>query len=169
MVTEPKIKHRNKQKYVAIRLAVPIPFGKYLQPAWSEVQAWLRSKGVENSGPTIIRYLTTDMSNKLDIDVGFAVEKALKGDDRIIADVIPAGTYATLLYTGPYRGNGVYKANVALVEWAKKNKVKWSVQKKKGVEWWDGRIEWYLSDPAIEKDPKKYKTELTFMIADGKK
>lgn len=150
-------------------MAVPIPFGKYLQPAWSEVQAWLRSKGVENSGPALIRYLTTDMSNALDIDVGFVVEKAMKGNDRIIADVVPAGRYATLLYSGPYRGTGVYKANVAMVEWAKENKVKWSIEKKKGVEWWDGRVEYYLSDPAVEKDPKKYRTELAFRVADGKK
>ena len=164
MITEPKIERRKKQNYVAIRMAVPIPFGKYLGPAWSEVEAWLKSKGVETTGPAIIRYLTTDMSQELDIDVGFAIDKAVKGDDRIIADVLPAGKYATLLYTGSYRGTGVYKANVAMVEWAKENKVKWSVKKKKGVEWWDGRVEWYLSDPAVEKDPKKYKTELTFMV-----
>ena len=37
MLTEPKIERRRKQNYVAIRMAVPIPFGKYLKPAWDEV------------------------------------------------------------------------------------------------------------------------------------
>ena len=164
MVTEPKLERRKKQYYVAIRMAVPIPFGKYLQPAWNEVYEWMAQQEVKPSGPAMIRYLTTDMSKELDIDVGFTVDKALKGADRMTVDSIPAGKYATLIYTGPYRGKGIFKATVALLEWAKENKVKWDTSKKKGVEWWNGRTEFYFSDPAVEKDPKKFKTELAFKV-----
>ena len=121
--------------------------------------------GIKKHGPAIIRYLTTDMSDKLDMDIGFTVEKAIKGDSRVIADVLPAGRYATLLYTGPYKGSGVYKANIAMMEWAKENHVAWSVTKKNKVEWWNGRVEWYLTDPEKESDTKKYKTELAFLVA----
>ena len=164
MITGPKIEPRKKQNYVAIRMAVPIPFGKYLQPAWDEVYEWLKSQDIEPSGPAIIRYLTTDMSKELDIDVGFTVDRAVKGNDRITADFLPAGRYVTLLYTGPYKGKGIFKATVALLEWAKGNKVKWDTSKKKGVEWWNGRAEYYFSDPATEKDPSKFKTELAFLV-----
>jgi len=51
MITEPKIERRKKQYYVAIRMAVPIPFGKYLQPAWDEVYDCLKSKDINPSGP----------------------------------------------------------------------------------------------------------------------
>ena len=164
MITNPRIERRKKLQYAARRLAVPIPFGKYLQPAWDEVHDWMNEKGVKPSGPAIIRYLTTDMSKELDIDVGFLVGKVVKGDDRIIADFLPAGRYATLLYTGPYRGKGIYKATVALLEWAMENKIKWDTSKKKGVEWWNGRAEFYFSDPAVDKDPSKYETELAFLV-----
>lgn len=164
MMTVPRIERRKKQHYAARRLAVPIPFGKYLQPAWNEVLGWMIEKGLKPSGPAIIRYLTTDMSKELDIDVGFLVDKAVKGDDRITADFLPAGRYATLLYTGPYRGKGIYKATVALLEWARENKIKWDTSKKKGVEWWSGRAELYFSDPAVGKDPSKYETELAFLV-----
>jgi len=164
MITEPKIERRKKQHYVAIRMAVPIPFGKYLQPGWDEVYEWMMHREIKPAGPAIIRYLTTDMSKELDIDVGFTVDKAVKGDQRVIADVLPAGKYATLLYTGPYKGKGIFKATVALLEWAKENKVKWSKTKKKGVEWWNGRTEFYFSNPATEKDPAKFKTELAFLV-----
>jgi len=166
MINEPKIKRRKKQYYVARRMAVPIPFGKYLQPAWDEVYDWMTSREIKPSGPAIIRYLTTDMSKELDIDVGFTVEKAVKGNDRITADFLPAGHYATLLYTGPYRGKGIFKATVTLLEWAKENKFKWDITRKKGVEWWNGRAEVYFSDPAVEKDPETFKTELAFLVAD---
>jgi effector-binding domain-containing protein len=164
MITEPKIERRKKQYYAAIRMAVPIPFGKYLQPAWNEVYDWLKHKGIKPSGPAIIRYLTTDMSKELDIDVGFTVDKAMKGDERITADFLPAGRYATLLYTGPFKGKGIFNATVALLDWAKANKIKWNTSKKKGVEWWNGRTEFYFSDPATENDPKKFKTELAFLV-----
>lgn len=164
MSIEPKLEQRRKQHYVAIRMAVPIPFGKYLQPTWDEVYEWMKHKEIEPAGPAIIRYLTTDMSKELDIDVGFTVDKAVKGDERITADFLPAGRYATLLYTGPYKGKGIFKATVVLLEWAKENKIKWDTSKKKGAEWWNGRTEFYFSDPATEKDPKKFKTELAFLV-----
>ncbi|HSL28907.1 MAG TPA: GyrI-like domain-containing protein [Anaerolineales bacterium] len=168
MITRPKIERREKQHYVGIRMAVPIPFGKYLQPAWAEVYNWMKNDEIQPSGPAIIRYLTTDMSKELDIEVGFTVDKAVQGDGRIFADFLPAGKYATLLYTGPYRGKGIFKATVALLDWAKENKVKWNTTKKKGVEWWKGRAEFYFSDPAVEKDPTKFKTELAFLVAETK-
>jgi effector-binding domain-containing protein len=164
MVTEPKIKPRKKQNYVAIRMGVPIPFGKYLQPAWNEVYEWLMSKKIKPSGPALIRYLTTDMSKELDIDVGFIVDQAAKGDDRVTADFLPAGKYATLLYTGPYKGKGVFKATVTLLDWAKANKIKWDVTRRGGVERWNGRTEFYFSDPAVDKDSKNFKTELAFKV-----
>jgi hypothetical protein len=98
MNIEPKIERRKKQHYVAIRTIVPIPFGKYLQPAWNE-------------------------------------------------------------------GKGILKSTVALLDWAKENKIKWNTSKKKGVEWWNGHAEFYFSDPATEKDRAKFKAELAFLIA----
>ena len=166
MITKPKLEHRPEQYYAAIRMAVPIPFGKYLQPAWSEVAQWLLDKGIPNteSGPAIIRYLTTDMSKKLDIEVGFTIPKAIPGEGRILVDALPAGEYATLLYTGPYKGKGVYKATVALIDWANENNITWNTSMKDGVEWWNGRTEFYLTDPDLEPNPKKFETELVFMV-----
>jgi effector-binding domain-containing protein len=166
MITQPKIEQRKEQVYAAIRTAVPIPFGKFLQPLWTEVDLWLRSNGIPitSSGPAIIRYLTTDMSKKLDIEVGFTINKAMPGSDRIIVDVLPAGQYATLLYTGPVKGKGIYKATVALLDWAKANHITWDTSIMDAVEWWNGRVEFYLTDPAKEPDPKKYQTELAFLV-----
>jgi effector-binding domain-containing protein len=166
MLSKPRLEDRKAQHYLAIRTAVPIPFGKYLQPLWEEVDAWLKSQGVplSASGPAIIRYLTTDMSKNLDIEVGFAVDAPVPGNERIIADILPAGRYATLLYTGSYRGKGIYKATVALLDWAKENGVVWNTTNRNGVEWWNGRVEWYLTDPAREADTKKYRTELAFLV-----
>ena len=134
MLTEPKLENRGEQHYVAIRTQVAIPFGKLLQPMWDEVHAWLADKGVATAGAPFIRYLTTDMEKKLDLEAGFPVPAAVTGDGRITAGVLPAGRYAVLLYTGPYRGEGVFKANVAMIEWAKENNIAWEISTKDGVE-----------------------------------
>jgi effector-binding domain-containing protein len=164
MITKPALEHRQEQRYAAIRMAVPLPFGSYLAPAWKEVDHWLNEKGVESTGPAMIRYLTTDMSRKLDIDVGFTIEPDITGDGKVITDLLPDGEYATLLYTGPYKGKGVYKATVALLDWAKENQIEWDVSLKNDAEWWNGRAEFYLTDPDKETDTKKYRTELAFLV-----
>jgi effector-binding domain-containing protein len=116
MITKPKIEHCFEQPYVAVRTALPIPFGKYLPQLWDEVFQWLNDKGKRIPGLAIIRYFTTDMSKRLDIDVGFLIDEVVSGDDRITLGFLPAGRYATLLYTGPYKGKGIYNATVALLE-----------------------------------------------------
>jgi hypothetical protein len=46
VLSEPSLEERKEQHYAAIRTAVSIPFGKYLQPLWDEVEVWLKSLGV---------------------------------------------------------------------------------------------------------------------------
>ena len=164
MNAKPRLENRKEQPYVAIRTSLPIPFGSYLQPLWNEVSSWLKGQGITSPGPAIIRYLTTDMSRKLDIDVGFAVNTHVAGNNRIVSGVLPAGQYATLSYTGPYRGKGIFKTNVAMMEWAKENGVTWNTTTRDGVEWWNGRVEWYLTDPKKEANTKKYQAELAVMV-----
>jgi effector-binding domain-containing protein len=55
-------------------------------------------------GAPLWRYRVIDMAAKLEIDVAVPVAGAAIGDNRIIADILPAGRYATLIYTGPYEG-----------------------------------------------------------------
>ena len=164
--TKPIIEHRGAQPYAAIRMQVPLPFGKFLQPAWAKVNTWLAGQGITH-GPAIIRYLTTDMSTKLDIEVGFVIDQIIEGSAGVLTDSLPAGQYACLINTGSYRGKGVYKANVVLIEWAIENGIVWKTENRDGVEWWDSRVEWYFNDPAVDPDPQKYRTELTFRVADN--
>ena len=75
---KPTIEQRVAHPYAAVRLQVPFPIGKFLQPAWSKVNNWLAKQGISH-GPAIIRYLTTDMSTNLDIEVGFVTDVQLPG------------------------------------------------------------------------------------------
>ena len=162
----PEIVVRPEQFFAALRMQVPIPFGKYLQPAWGEVAAWLGRQVLEPVGPPFIRYLTTDMARNLDIEVGFPVGTALPADERIATGSFPAGRYAVLVYTGSYSNQGLVKATASLLEWANKHDIRWQTSTSQGVEWWRARYESYMTDPQQEPDQKKWQTEITFLISE---
>jgi effector-binding domain-containing protein len=163
MITEPKLEYRNEIHYVAIRKQVAIPFGDVLGPLWGEIFAWLASKGLAPAGAPFIRYLTTDMAQKLDLEVGIPVATATPGDARISAGVFPAGRYAVAVYNGS--SDGLMNATAGFLDWAKEHRVVWKTNRKDGVEWWESRVEFYLTDPAGEPDPQKWQTELAFLTA----
>jgi hypothetical protein len=94
MNVEPKLEYRKDQPYVAVRAQVVIPFGELLGGLWGEANAFLVDKGLAPSGPPFIRYLTTDMDKKLDIEVGFPVSNVVVGNDRITTGVFSAGLEA---------------------------------------------------------------------------
>ncbi len=163
MKPKPRLENRSAMPFAAIRAQVPIPFGQYLQPMWSEVHDWLSSVGCKPSGAPITRYLTTDMDRLLDIEVGFPIAEVIPGGSRVSVSLIPEGRYAVYPYYGSYQGLGLVKATADLLEWAEQHGIQWKKSQVDGVEWWEARYENYLTDPDLELDPKKWLTEITFL------
>jgi effector-binding domain-containing protein len=158
--TEPKLEQRDEQPYIGIRTKAAIPeLPTVIPQLHEEAHAWLGAQGMAPSGPPFIRYYTTDMATKLDIELGWPTERALASDGRIHAGVLPAGRYAVLLYTGPYEN--LVSVTAGLLEWAEAHNVAWKMD---GEEW-GSRLEWYLTDPGEEPDSAKWETELAFLTA----
>ena len=121
MISRPKVEERTEQPYVALRTQATMhELGTVIPHLLGEVFAWLATQGAAPAGAPFIRYLVINMAAQLDIEVGVPVASAMSGDDRIYASVLPAGRYASLVYTGPYDGNGLVEANAALLEWGTK-------------------------------------------------
>jgi effector-binding domain-containing protein len=156
--TEPKIEQRTEQHYVGIRTSAAIPeLPTVIPQLHSEAHAWLATQGVAPAGPPFIRYYTTDMATSLDIELGWPTVRALSGDSRIQAGVLPAGRYAVLLATGPY--DQLVSVTAGLLAWAEEHGVVWQMD---GEEW-GARVEWYLTDPGNEPNPAQWETELAFL------
>ena len=166
MITEPKIEDRNEQHYVGIRTQVTMQeMGPVLPPLWGEVYGWLASKGLKPAGAPLWRYRIVDMEAKMEIDVGVPVATTVTGDGRVTADILPAGRYATLIYTGPY--DGLMRATGDLLDWAKEKAIVWDKWPVGPTgEGWRARVENYLTDPKEEPDSAKWETELAFKLAD---
>ncbi|HEX6484020.1 MAG TPA: GyrI-like domain-containing protein [Ktedonobacteraceae bacterium] len=165
MITEPKLEDRSAQHYVAIRTQVTMQeLGTGVIPQLhSEVLAWLKKQGVAPTGAPFIRFLVINMMEKLDIELGWPVASALSGSDRVSAGVLPAGRYASLVYTGI--DNGI-QANAALLDWGTQNGIVWDTWQAENGDGFGARFESFLTDPKEEPNLAKWETEVAIRLAD---
>ena len=73
--------------------------GHVVPPLNGEVFGWLADHGAKPSGPPFWKYNVIDMERHLEIEAGVAVEQPLPGDGRVLAGMLPGGSYATLVHT----------------------------------------------------------------------
>src|SRR5690606_29214424 len=115
--TEPKIDTRSEQPYMGIRSQIPMQqLGEVIPDGVDSVMAWLAQRGITPAGGPFIRFHVINMEGKMDVEVGWPVESAMSGEGRIQPGVIPAGRYASLVYTDATQG---IKGNSVLIGWAK--------------------------------------------------
>ena len=126
-----------------------------------EIIRWVQKQGTRPAGAPFWRYLVVDMEATLTVDVGVPVAVALEGDSRVIADVLPAGRWATTVFVGA--PEGLMRATADLLAWAEKKRISWRMN---GGEW-AGRLERYLTNPSEEPDRAKWKTELAFLTTEA--
>jgi effector-binding domain-containing protein len=163
MITKPKLEDRAEQPYVGIRTQVrSSQFKKIIPQFLGELFGWLDKQGTTPVGAPFMRYHVINMAGNMDVELGVPVATAIQGDGRIAAGVIPAGRYASLVYSGV---TGI-AGNKALIEWANKNDVKWDRWDDANGDAFRSRVECFLTDPAEEPDRKKWETEVAIKVAD---
>ena len=163
MITSPKIVEHGERPYVAVKSVVSMKeigavAGKFL----GEVFGWAAGHGVSPAGAPFFKYNVFDMERGFEIEFGVPTASPAKGDDRVLAGVLPAGRYASLVYWGPYQQ--LYDANAALLDWIKKQGLTMDVAESAEGERFGCRLEIYLTDPAVEKDPEKWETEVAIRL-----
>ena len=161
MISEPKVEDRAEQHYVGIRAQVPTSKFKQIIPEFlGELFAWLGERGVAPAGAPFMRYHVINMAGNMDVELGVPVAAAVQGNGRIAAGVIPAGRYASLVYSGV---TGI-AGNKALLEWAARNKLKWDRWDDANGDAFRSRVEYFRTDPAEQPDRKKWETEVAIKL-----
>lgn len=165
MFSEPKLEKRAAQPYAGIRTTATLAeLGAGLIPRLhGEVYRWLEQHGGAPDGPPFIRYHLIDMANTLDLTLGVPVASPVAGDARVGADALPAGRYATLIYTGIE--NGV-AGNKALLDWGAEQKLEWDTRATPDGDVFGSRYEQFLTDPDDEPDMAKWQTEVAIRLAE---
>jgi effector-binding domain-containing protein len=168
----PLIQRRSAQPYVGIGADVSTEpeFRRAVDRGFPELFGWLRTNQIEPSGPPFIRYLeVAGEGQPLRFELGAPTAAAVSGDDRIHADELPAGRYATLLHVGPYNSSDVpdlRAARAELREWARRQGFEWNSSKTARGTAFEACIERYLTDASREPDWSKWETELAYLVAD---
>lgn len=158
--TKPKIEYQPEKIYMGIRIQTPFS-GMFseIDKIRKELTSWCKANGIEAAEPPLLRYHCIDMKGEMDMEYCIPVQKALEGEGRIKAGVLPAGQYVSIIYTG-----GGLQGNKTLVEWIKVNNIP--------VDRWDndkgdnfaGRYEQYLTDPKVEPRKTKWQILLAFKL-----
>ncbi len=161
-IGKPKIDTRPEQVYMGIRTIAPFKgMSKVIDRISKEMNAWVSDHNVNTSGPPFLRYHVIDMRGFMDISFGFPVHKALPDDGNIKADVLSAGRYASLIYSG-----GGVSANRALIEWVRAQGMdfdRWDTEQGDNFR---GRYETYLTDPKVEPRKSRWQIEVAIKLAD---
>lgn len=147
---------------MGIRAQVPMKgMSKEVSKLFRELFAWAKRNNVDAAGPPLLRFHVIDMKGMMDIEVAIPVKDALPDDSRVSAGLLPAGRYASLIYSG-----SGYSGNKALVEWAKANDIAWDRWDSEKGDAFRARYESYLTDPKVEPKKTKWDVEVAIKLLD---
>lgn len=161
-IGKPKIEKRPKLTYMGMRAIAPFKgMSKEIRKLANEVNAWVAEKKIKTAGPPFLRYHVIDMRGSMDISFCVPVKKALPDDGNIKADFVPAGKYASLIYSG-----GGIAGNRALIEWVRAQGLdfdRWDTEQGDNFR---GRYETFLTDPKVEPRRSKWQIEVAIKLMD---
>jgi effector-binding domain-containing protein len=160
----PEITTRPEQPYVAVREQVAMAELGGLAARFGELFGWLGAHGVAPAGPPFFKYDVIEMTRGLDMEAGVPVATATDGDGAVVAGVLPAGRYVTVIHVGHPRD--LERATGELLDWAAREGLKCDMTPGDRGEQWGSRVEFYLTDPNQEPDMNKWQTQLAFRLAD---
>jgi effector-binding domain-containing protein len=170
-MTEPQIQQRDALPYLAIRSEVTNGIPAVVDRTFPQLFAWLGEHGIEPAGPPFIRYLEVDHQGEpREIEVAAPVANdGQQGDGTVRADTLPAGRYATLIHTGPYRHDDVpdlVDAQAAMRAWIEEEGIATGRPSDRGMTL-AASVEHYRIGPPIEQDWTKWETELAYLVVES--
>ena len=146
-----EITPRSAQPVLAVRTHTAVQdLPAFLGRAFGAVAQYLGEQGLEPAGPPYAAYHNMDMEN-LDVEAGFPVTKALASRGEVQAGEMPAGRYASCLFTGAY--SDMPPAYEALTQYVKDQ----------GCEPTGVSYEVYMNDPASVA-PNELQTLIVFPV-----
>lgn len=91
-----------EQPTLVLKTVTPVSeLPKILGKAFMDIVTHIMELGEQPVGPAFVGYFNMDME-RLELEIGFPVSKALPGKGDILAGSIPAGKQVSCMYKGPY-------------------------------------------------------------------
>ena len=152
MLSVPEVVQVEARPAAAIHLHIPAKdMGKYMDPAINEVLQVIEAQGLRPAGPLFSFHLQRP-GEEFNFEIGFPVEGPIKEEGRVRMIERPAARVVRAIHTGPY--DGLQRSWQEFQEWVKNERLPVIEM------FWES----YLTDPGKEPDPKKWRTELNWVI-----
>jgi effector-binding domain-containing protein len=150
-----QVQTREIQPTAVIRAVLPASeIGPWLAKVYRTLTDVIAAHGTSPSGPPFARYHRLD-AGLFAVEAGFPVVTAIEADGDARPSCLPGGPVATTIHTGPYSELApVYEA---LASWVNDHG-----GTPEGDAW-----EVYLSDPARQRDPATWRTEIVQPYGQG--
>ncbi len=116
-----------------------------------EVMSCLTAQGAAMAGPPFSRFLRVD-GDTIDLEAGIPVKDKIKSSGRVLASELPGGRAVSTWHVGDY--SRLTECHAALREWLKSHDFR-----QRGGFW-----EIYWTDPGIEPDPARWRTQILWPI-----
>jgi effector-binding domain-containing protein len=167
--TDPQVIHRAAQPYVAIRKLVTLHNPAEITDELPELLGWLARRRIEPVGPLFFKYSQVRMLGLLDLEVGIPVATATSpatasaADGRVLAGVLPEGRFASVTHAG--HPDELLEVTAELLDWGSERGLGWDLSETGPGQTWGLRLELYRTDPALQRDPSDWETELIIRLA----
>ncbi len=97
-----ELNEQEAQPVLSIRTRTPMEnLPQTIGEAYGKIMQYMTELGVQPADAPFTAYYNMDMED-LDVEMGFPVNSQLQGKGDIVFREIPAGKYASCMYTGPY-------------------------------------------------------------------
>ena len=162
MSLEPNIEDRKPQPYAAIRTQATMREWGKVNALIGEVAGWLAQRNISPAGPPVYRYWKIgDMDRQFDLEVGWLVNTPVESDGRVQAGEIPAGRYVAVSHIG--HPDKLEETFAGMMEWAEQQGVELATRLDGDDTIWEGRFELYMTDPQVEPDLNRWRTDVLFL------
>lgn len=159
---KPHIDTRPEQVYMGIRTLAPFSgMSKVVTKIGKDMNKWIKERGVVPVGPPFLRYHVIDMRGTMDISFAFPVSELLPDDGLVAGGRLPAGRYASLIYTG----SGL-TGNKTLIEWVRGSGLEFDRWDTEQGDNFRGRYETFLTDAKLEPRKTRWEIEVAIKLAD---
>ncbi|MBD8013515.1 GyrI-like domain-containing protein [Planococcus wigleyi] len=162
-ISEPFVEERAEQPYVGIPIVAGLSEWDEVNGLVGELFDWLKKRGIKPAGAPFFRYWCMgDSEGKYKMEVGVPVKRMVSVDERVVASYIPGGSYVRALHKG--HPDELEKSLDALEQWALLEGLDIDKRWEGEDEIWNGRFEFYVTDPETEPDLNKWAIEIAFLL-----
>ncbi|GGU62072.1 hypothetical protein GCM10010178_62830 [Lentzea flava] len=149
------IETRAAQPYAAVKATVTHETFAKIADRFPEIMHWLADRELPVAGAPFLRYLRV-AGEEFEVEAGIPTIAEVPAAGEVYTATLPGGRYAVEVHEGHPDGLSAVADRILADD---------SLTFDRAGERWGARLETFFTDPAVERDPAKWTTEVAIRLA----